>query len=107
MSLHIFDDDNFDQEVIQSEKPVLVDFSAEWCGPCKAMDPIIEELASEYGDRIKIGRVDVDQSQKTAVRYRIMGVPTVILFQRGKQVDQTVGLVGKGDLEGKIRKLLD
>jgi thioredoxin 1 len=103
----MFDDDNFDEEVIQSEKPVLVDFSAEWCGPCKAMDPIIEELASEYGDKIKIGRVDVDQSQKTAVRYRIMGVPTVILFQRGKQVDQTVGLVAKGDLENKIRKLLD
>ena len=106
MALLHFDDGNFDSEVLQSNLPVLVDFSATWCGPCKLLHPVIEELAAEYDGRVKIGELDVEQAQKVAMRYGVMGVPTVILFKGGKIVDQTVGNTPKKTLVQKLDKLL-
>ena len=107
MGLYEFDDKNFENEVLASSTPVLVDFSAEWCGPCKQLAPVIEELANDFEGRVKVGKLDVDESQKTAMRYGVMGVPTVILFENGEPVDQAVGRVSKSVLESKITKLLD
>lgn len=106
MALHNFNDDNFDQDVLQSDQPVLVDFSAAWCGPCKVIAPIIEELAEAYGDRVKIGKVDVDESQKTATKFGVMGVPTLIFFKAGQAVDQVVGVVSKQAIEDKLGRIL-
>src|SRR5690606_22806503 len=86
-----FTDSNFKTEVIESEKPVLVDFSATWCGPCKQLNPIIEELAQEYSGRVKVGKVDIDDNQETAMNFGITSVTTVILFKSGKAVDTIVG----------------
>jgi len=99
-------DENFDEEVLQSEQPVLVDFSAEWCGPCKIIAPTIEEIAVEYADRLKVGKVDVDQAQQVAMRYGIMGVPTVMIFNHGEAVDRSVGAVPKAKIEEMIGKVL-
>jgi thioredoxin 1 len=106
MGLHKFNDDNFEQDVLQSIQPVLVDFTAEWCGPCKAVTPIIEQLAETYGEQVKIGKLDVDESQKTAMRFGVMGIPTLIFFKGGEAVDQLVGAVPKQDIEEKLNKVL-
>lgn len=100
-----FTDENFESEVISSEKPVLVDFSAAWCGPCKQLSPIIEELATEYEGRAKIGKVDIDQAQDTAVKYGITSVPTVLLFKGGQKVDSVVGVKPKAYFKEKIDSL--
>lgn len=99
-------DENFEQEVLKSEVPVLVDFAAEWCGPCKRLAPLIEELAGDFNGKAKIARVDVDESKESASNFNIMSVPTVIFFKEGKQVDQVVGLVPKQSLTDKINSLL-
>jgi thioredoxin 1 len=101
-----WNDESFDTEVLESEQPVLVDFSAEWCGPCKILSPIIEELASEYADRLKVGKVDVDQAQQVAMRYGVMGVPTVMIFRQGEAVDRSVGAVPKAKIVEMIGKVL-
>jgi thioredoxin 1 len=106
MALLTLNDDNFQTDVLQSDVPVLVDFYAEWCGPCKQLAPVIEEIARSFGGRIKVGKVDVDQAQKTAMQYGIMGVPTVMIFKGGKAVDQIVGRVPKETLEDKINRAL-
>lgn len=95
----LFTDDNFEKEVIQSEVPVLVDFYADWCGPCKMMGPIIEELATEYEGKVKVGKINVDNSPETAAQYRVMTIPTIILFKDGKPTQTTVGVVAKSKLE--------
>lgn len=99
-------DQNFETEVIKSSTPVLVDFAAEWCGPCKRLAPIIDELAKEFAGKVKMARLDVDENQSCASRFNIMSVPTMIFFKGGKQVDQVVGLVQKKNLEEKIKALL-
>jgi thioredoxin 1 len=100
-----FTDQNFEQEVENEKKLVLVDFFAPWCGPCKMMSPIIEELAQEYKNQnIKIGKVNVDNNQEIAEKYNIMGVPTMIFFKEGKNVEQIVGFRGKDDLKAAIDK---
>src|SRR5438093_13372821 len=99
-------DATFETEVMNSEKPVVVDFGAKWCGPCKRLGPIVEELAKEYDGRVKIAKFDIDDSPKTPAKFRIMSVPTVLFFKGGKQVDMVVGLVAKEALKKKIDPLL-
>ncbi|GIW71271.1 MAG: thioredoxin [Planctomycetota bacterium] len=100
------DDQSFETEVLQSEQPVVVDFTATWCGPCRRLAPIIEELAQEYEGRVKIAKFDVDASPETPARYRIMAVPTIMFFKGGKEVDTVQGLVPKETLKKKIEGLL-
>ena len=99
-------DDNFEQQVLQSEGPVLVDVSTEWCAPCKMLSPIIEELASEYDGKLKVGKLDADTSPSIAARYRILGVPTLLFFKNGELVDTQVGLIPKQELQNKLDTLL-
>ena len=92
-------DDNFDPEVLESEKPVLVDFWAEWCGPCKALSPVIDELAKEYNGKVKVGKVDTDANREISVRFSISAIPTVILFKNGQVAQKFVGLRQERDFK--------
>lgn len=98
-----FTDADFDAEVVQATVPVLVDFTATWCGPCRALAPIVEEIAGTYAGRVKVGKVDVDQCPQTATTYQIRGVPTLLVFKNGKVAAQSVGLIPKT----KVAELLD
>ena len=93
-----FNVDNFDTEVVKSDVPVLVDFWAPWCGPCKMITPIIEELAGEFNGKVKIGKVNVDNNQDLAAKFGIRGIPTVMLFKNGEAINSFVGLRPKEDL---------
>jgi len=106
MSLVHFTDSNFKKDVLESDLTVLVDFWANWCGPCKVIAPIVEELAREYKGKIKIGKVDVDHNPKTATKYGIMSIPTLIFFKNGKVTDQVVGALNKTDLKHKIEEYI-
>ena len=97
-----FSDNSFDTDVLNSEVPVLVDFWAEWCGPCRMMTPTIDALATEYDGRVKIGKLNVDENGGTAMRYNVRGIPTLLLFKGGKVVEQKVGAVGKTDVQKMI-----
>ena len=100
-------DQNFQQEVLTSDVPVLVDFWAPWCGPCQMMGPLIEELASEYaGKGVKIGKINVDENNETAGKYRVMSIPTFLVFKEGEVVDQVVGGVQKEKLKELIERHL-
>ncbi len=101
------DDSNFDQIVLQSETPVLVDFWAPWCRPCLMAAPILEELAKEYNGRIHIAKIDVDQNPKTAVKYGIMAIPNLIIFKNGEPVSQIVGYKPKQELKKDLDAALD
>jgi thioredoxin 1 len=98
-----FTDTAFDQDVLNSEVPVLVDFWAPWCGPCRAMSPAVDSVADEYAGKLKVGKLNTDDNPGTAMRYQIRGIPTLLLFKGGKVVDQRVGAMGKPDL----KKMLD
>jgi thioredoxin 1 len=104
MSAVIITKDNFEQEVIQSEIPVVVDFWAEWCGPCKVLSPIIEELAGEHAGKIKLAKVDVDANQELQLRYNIMSIPTMKFFKNGQIVGEIVGAAPKGAIDEEIKK---
>jgi thioredoxin 1 len=97
-----FTDASFDQDVLRSDVPVLVDFWAEWCGPCRQMAPTIDTVASEYAGKIKVGKVDVDSNNGTAGRYNVRGIPTLLLFKGGQVVEQRVGAIGKSDVQKMI-----
>ncbi len=102
----VITDDSFEQEVLQSEQPVLVDFWAEWCGPCKALAPLIEELATEYDGKVKVGKVDTDANREVSVRFSVSAIPTVILFHKGEIVEKFIGLRGKKDYQTVLNKVV-
>ena len=99
-------DENFDDEIINSDIPAMVDFWAEWCGPCKMVGPVVEELAREYTGKIKIAKMDVDKNRKTPVRFGIRNIPTLILFKDGAVAQTIVGAQTKNRLEDELKKLL-
>lgn len=96
------DDSNFDQIVLQAETPVLVDFWAAWCGPCRMVAPLVEELAEEYEGRISFTKLDVDQNPKTASKYGIMSIPTLLIFKKGEPVSHIVGFRPKAELKRSL-----
>lgn len=102
----ILTDDNFESEVLQSDMPVLVDFWAAWCGPCRMVAPIVEELVGEYDGRAKVCKLDVDSAQKTAQEYGIRSIPTLLIFNGGKVADQVIGAVPKGQITEKLDGVL-
>jgi thioredoxin 1 len=99
-------DSNFDQDVLKSETPVLVDFWAVWCGPCRAIAPIVEELAKDYQGRVKVGKMDVDHNSATPMRYGVRGIPTLLVFKGGQVKEQIVGYVPKETIQKAIDKHL-
>jgi thioredoxin 1 len=100
------DDSVFDAEVLKSDKPVLIDFWAPWCGPCRAISPLVEQLAGEFGDRIKFLKCNVDDNPISPGKYGIRSIPTLMFFKDGKVVDQVIGIVAKSKLEEVINKIL-
>ena len=100
-----FTDGNFDSDVVQSDIPVLVDFWAEWCQPCKALTPTIEELAAEYKGKVKIGKVDTDSNPEVPVKYGVSAIPTIMLFQGGEVVKKFVGLTSKDQFQAVLNEL--
>lgn len=102
MALLHLTDSNFKKEVLNSALPVLVDYWAPWCGPCKTIAPILEELAKEYDGRLKFGKLNIDDNPKIPTQYQIMSIPTLMFFKNGRAVDQATGVISKAELKKKI-----
>jgi thioredoxin 1 len=101
-----FTDQAWDTDVLKADVPVLVDFWAEWCGPCRMMGPTIDAVAEEFQGRVKVGKLDVDNNQQTAFKYQIRGIPALLVFKGGQVVDQRVGAMGKSDVQALLSKHL-
>ncbi len=99
-------DANFDSEVVNSDVPVLVDFWAPWCGPCRAIAPMVEEISASYAGKIKVGKMNVDENQSTTMKFGIRSIPTLIMFKGGEAVDQIIGAVPKSEIEQVVEKSL-
>ncbi|MGI9558185.1 MAG: thioredoxin [Thermodesulfobacteriota bacterium] len=99
-------DSLFENEVIKSDIPVLVDFWAPWCGPCKAIAPTVSQISKDFAGRLKVGKVNVDENQQTSIQFGIRSIPTLLIFKDGKIVEQIIGAVSQGDLEQSINKVL-
>ncbi len=106
MALVTITDDNFEEEVLKSDKPVLIDFWATWCGPCRMIAPIVEEMATEYEDKAKIGKLDVDSNQQTSIKYGVRSIPTLLLFKNGELKETIIGAVPKAHLVEKLESVL-
>src|SRR3989344_2897538 len=106
MADFVVTDQNFDEEVLKSQLPVLVDFWAEWCQPCKIVSPIVEELSKEYAWKIKVGKMDVDDNPQTAGNYGVMSIPTLMIFKNGQPVKTTIGAQGKDTIKQAIEETL-
>lgn len=106
MSEVIINDTNFEEEVLKAQGPVMVDFWATWCGPCRMLAPVVEELASEYAGKVKVCKLDTDQGPETSMKYRISSVPTILFFKNGEVVAQAIGLQSKSALQEKLNALL-
>jgi thioredoxin 1 len=99
-------DENFETEVLKSDKPVLIDFWAVWCGPCRIIAPIVEELAGEYDGKVKVGKLDVDVNQQAAIKYGVRSIPTLLIFNGGKVVDVIIGAVPKNHIVQKLNAVV-
>ncbi len=106
MALIHLTDNNFKKEVLESDLPVLVDFWAPWCGPCKMLSPLVEESAKEFDKKLKVAKVNVDESPQAATKYGVMSIPTLIFFKRGKIMNQVVGALSRQELKKKIQENL-
>ncbi len=105
-SVREVDDQSFETIVLKADRPVLVDFSAKWCGPCKKLDPVVNEIAVDYADRIHVVKVDVDRAPDTAARYAVLSVPTLLLFREGQVRDQIPGVLTKRALSERLERVL-
>lgn len=106
MELTTITDDNFEEEVIKSDKPVLIDFWAVWCGPCRMIAPIVEELATEYDGKVKIGKLDVDSNQQTSIKFGVRSIPTILIFKDGEIKETIIGAVPKKNIVEKLDPLI-
>lgn len=104
-AIHL-NDENFKKEIVESKVPCLVDFWAQWCGPCKKVGPLVDELAAEYEGKFKVAKLDVEEAQRTAQFYGVMSIPTLLFFKDGKVTEQIIGAVGKEELKAKIEEHL-
>ena len=98
--------ENFDLEVMNSDMPVLVDFYADWCGPCKMMSPVVEKIAKEYSGKAKVGKVNVDEQQELARRFGIMSIPSFVFIKNGKKIDQAIGAMPSSALEARLERIM-
>lgn len=105
-TVHQFTDATFEDDVINSQQPVLIDFWAVWCGPCRMVAPVMEELANDYAGKVKVGKLDVDNNQQTAMNFGIRSIPTILMFKNGQVVDSVIGAVPKQNLVNMIEKHL-
>ncbi len=106
-NIHEFTDQSFDTDVVQADLPVLIDFWADWCGPCKAIAPTIEEIAGDYAGKVKVGKLNVDQNQNTAMQYGVRSIPTLLIMKNGEVVSQIVGAVPKENITKALDEILE
>ena len=103
MAVITLNKNNFDEEVTKSDKTVLIDFWASWCGPCRMMSPVIDEIAEEMGDSIKVGKINIDEERDLAIQYDVMSIPTFIVFKNGKEINRSVGVQDKEEIKGMLK----